>query len=187
MNIPSLPTDNLYKFISIFGLIIFLFSFFLKESLSEKIHTASVQMELIRNKKRLDSIDYFIADVILKSEYDKHEHAKLNEEGKHDDTHLFNEIEKFIKKYDVYVLSSSDYEKQLRDLKFYQNQQKINRLYGLILLFIGIFCIVFGFSLWYDKHQKYLDAERKYQGEKFINQLNKDKKKKNKKSKSETT
>lgn len=42
---------------------------------------------------------------------------------------------------------------------------------GWVLFSIGTFLMLYGFTLWYIKHQRYIDAEREWQGEIFIELL----------------
>jgi len=63
MNIPNVPTDNLYKFLSIFGLILFVFSSYMlyeiPQNLNTEIDLMKIKEEALKNynlKKDTDNI-----------------------------------------------------------------------------------------------------------------------------------
>ena len=63
--------------------------------------------------------------------------------------------------------------KLLARLEYNEKEQTVDKLQGEVLLYIGGVLMFYGFLLWYRKHQRYIDAETRYNGEKFIKLLKK--------------
>lgn len=98
MTLPSLPTDNLYKFISIFGLILLVFSAYMINDTQSKIYLKvddyNVKNEILNFKK--DSISSIDIELIA----EKIKLRKLEEQ-------VNREIEKLPKQYYAYILGLS--------------------------------------------------------------------------------
>lgn len=95
MTLPSLPTDNLYKFISIFGLVLLVFSAYMINDTQSKIYLKvddyNVKNEILNFKK--DSISSIDVELIA----EKIKLRKLEEQ-------VNREIEKLPKQYYAYIL-----------------------------------------------------------------------------------
>lgn len=163
MNIPSIPTDNLYKFIAIFGLIIFFSGIYLNFERSQNIEQIAKELfisqeldswatsrkeyalELVKNDSTTFTKEEHIAHYMLR--VDSVINLELVRLGKKPTSNLY-EI-----KYEMFLL-----------------KEKYNIIYK-ILIYIGIILMVIGFGLWYFKHQRYIDAEKKWKGETFVELL----------------
>lgn len=170
MNIPSVPTDNLYKFLSIFGLIIFLAAIYLSDVLEEKIHNTSGRLVYLDGTISTDSIKHSFAleRIRKKMEY----HKENNLVGEHQD---YSDLDLTFENYEIesnkYLGLIIEKSEIYRDLVFYLRRQRIYSIYAIVLMTSGVFCMIFGFKLWYFKHQVYIDAETKWKGETFIELL----------------
>lgn len=185
MNIPNLPTDNLYKLLSIFGLVIFAFSFIIKSwdldevfeimnstwQNEEKYRTFQKKYERLKEielEKRilLDSLNTkaeelgLVSIKNLKLELVILDSALIKLED--DLFFLTRQVETESKKFDLLEPKWNYYDRV-----------------GDLMSYLGVFSILFGFTMWYLKQQRYLDAEIKWKGESFI-ELLKDKEKKQK-------
>lgn len=172
MNIPSVPTDNLYKFLAIFGLIIFLASIYLNGMIEEKTHQTASQVEFLENKNRFDSLNVAYEKAKLDQLMKKHKIE--HEENPHtaiDEDKMILEIDKYQIEQNKYSDSTLELLKKEKELVFYARRQFVYFIYYVILGFCGILCMIIGFRLWYIKHQVYIDAERKWKGETFVELL----------------
>lgn len=175
MNIPNVPTDNIYKFAAIFGLILFVGSILLFLSSDKKIHDAKIQSELSDLKQREDSLNldfkYKIMEVkreiieesitsppktLIESEYYLQQYVEQDKA-----------FENYHKANINYSKSISENFKNETDLLFYETEQKINNHLSKVLVAFGILFIAWGFTSWYFKHQIYIDAEIKWKGETY--------------------
>lgn len=142
----DIPTDNLYKFISISGLVLLisitsLFIFYMS-SLDKKYYDYNSNNELIEK----DS-------VILN---------KLFLSINRDTTNYLTEIEKQIRIADFelkYNEKQNENNIRMREYQFYYNNKFYIVLSFIILVSFSLFIIVYGFYLWYKKLQNYLDIK----------------------------
>ena len=132
MQIPNLPTDNLYKFIALSGLSIFLFSFFIPLYLNYSINQqiAEVLSDLHVVESKMDRLENTPKD-------SPHFERRFKEvELLNDKVRKANELTKYLRLNQLSVLN-----------------------YKYIGVTIGVFLSVLGFYLWYTRVQKYLDKE----------------------------
>lgn len=184
MNIPSIPTDNLYKFIAIFGLVIL--------SLGIYLNSKGLD-ELIDNKKRMASADFRFFQDSVKHAYKRKSYdsilKQLDEDLESRNNSLdfykeqlnhmndiFEEVEKLSEEVNVSHLNLVNNKNEVEAYNIVYNK---NALITNLLVFVGVFLVVYGFIFWYYKHQRYIDAERKWKGETFV-ELLKDKEAKKK-------
>ncbi len=159
--IPNLspPTDNLYKFIALFGLAILLFSFYKSsevfdvctktkktiEDLRNEIHLIS-HMKGKEDKHLSDTTDIAVSPFSVKDlSSDLHQIAMAVENSPLNDSIKF-EIDTKIRKMQVEMDVLS-----IRNREYY-----FITGFGLILMF-------FGFTLWYRKDQVHRDRRIKYE------------------------
>ncbi|AUS06992.1 hypothetical protein [Pseudotamlana carrageenivorans] len=175
MSIPNVPTDNIYKFSAIFGLIIFAASNYLYQAFDRNIHDAKIQRELSYNKRRTDSI--FLNNTIqmfnMRMEMLNNRLKKISENNLYIEDILpenagikndFLEIHKVSKEYENSIIESY---KRDTDLEYSKNEQNKYKVYAITCMIFGIVLIAWGFSSWYFKHQIYIDAEVKCNGQTF--------------------
>lgn len=149
---------------AIFGLVIFSISVFnLFKSEEDYYEELQPRMDsLYHLRKQKDSLENELSSIEKVLDNDSHVSTaqirveKLEEAFKHLDSKWYRE-------------------NNLIDLEKASFERK--KLFFNFLSWFGIILILAGFSFWYMLHQRYIDAERKYNGEKFIKKLRKSKKK----------
>ena len=150
MNLPSLPTDNLYKFMAIFGLLLVLFSFYwmlsLKMDISERLAFEEAKTGI------LDSESQRIYERIKLYKKIKADGADVPIEYLRD---LENESKILTSETNKLKLESASAKSKFRSAPF---------LSLTILAIFGVVLVGFGFGAWYILHQKYIDAEIKWKG-----------------------
>jgi hypothetical protein len=158
MNVPNLPTDNLYKFIAIFGLVIFISAWYLLL----KSYTESKE---------------FITEIDIRQNEVQSILSNLNEQA--DELKI---LEQSLDTIMIYERQNLAFENSLNSDKLKSLNEELKRFdenYGLtfpfilscIMTFIGATMIQIGLKQWYEKHQRYIDAEIKWKGETFIELL----------------
>ena len=175
MNIPNIPTDNIYKFSAIFGLVIFAGSIYLYQASDRNIHDAKIKIELSHQKLRADSINFDVKTEIYnlssgmlqeriknfsQNNLDIDYYSQENAEQKKD-------LHDILKISNEYRSSISNTLKNYTDLSYYEYEKKIYRSFAKFLIFFSILLISWGFASWYYKHQIYMDAEIKWKGQRF--------------------
>jgi len=187
MNIPNLPTDNLYKFIAIFGLLLFGFTFYLDFQTNKSLDaqfSKFMEQVLLMNKlqnewsdeekvNRIAWIEYMIDDIWEPKEFNRQStlDSLMN-------NYIFssNNQGKDLLEQSLQLESKSIQIENLRgELMVLNYQQKIekDRLDDLktisrVIRWLGFTSIIIGFILWYSKYQIYIDAETKYKGVSFL-------------------
>jgi hypothetical protein len=165
MGISKFPTDNLYKFLAIFGLVIFIISYFypiylvndLKVlatdlKMDEKYLYEKLNKELYQSKHLLESKDTLKNKQLI---------LELFNENIITIDSLENEANQYEKRVENYNIKSKQVERWLD-----------NALAGKL---IGLMLMIIGFSLWYFKLQKYQDIIIKNEAMKIKNESEKDK------------
>lgn len=183
LNLPTPPTDNLYKFISIFGLILAILGVFYIETKSLELNQEIYNLEREKNVFNLeqtkierkrnylkDKIDDFnrkadiksnpiINDSIISWNRIISGSKELTSESNDISTLIegLQEVEIEIEKKQVEINSNES----IIQLKTNQDE-KIFEIID-VLIPIGIILSFFGFVLWYDKSQKFQDEILKEQ------------------------
>ncbi len=182
MNIPTLPTDNLYKFTAIFGLIIISFGLYIisignTNYLERKKQLASTDFEFFQ-----DSVKYAFKRKIYDSLSQQWNEEALS--GNYSLEYLKKRLKRTENLYsEVKILHEEVIKNQLLlvkrqfDLEAVEYTTNKNNKMAILLIVIGTILISWGFINWYKKHQLYIDAEIKCKGESFVKQLNARKKK----------
>ncbi|TDT44961.1 hypothetical protein CLV90_2040 [Maribacter spongiicola] len=173
MNVPNLPTDNLYKFMAIFGLIIFVFSLYLITSLRSNANDLIIQYnhENSNFNRRYDKVWEEYNQLLEKYHIERNTDSINVIISAKDSTEL-KEIIKSLRQAELAIekveADNVQYklEKEKNKIEYLINssdswEMKILFLFGLIMMNIGFF-------LWYHKNQIYIDAETKYKGETFL-------------------
>lgn len=178
MQIPNVPTDNLYKFIAISGLALFIFSIssilYLQKNKYENLINLAEKNDLnaADSIKAMDSIFYYNKLLIIEKNDFKNKfgffYDSLNLEtiklksGLKANVERILTIELQLKK----MKSVIEYEKA--ELNIRNEIEKIkSTLYGILylllylLIFLGLAFSFFGFIQWYFKTQKYYDKKLK--------------------------
>lgn len=164
--------DNLYKFLTIFGLVIFSLSFFVRDRHLDELHNINKQLRdfSIDHKGDQDMVDYL--EHYLDSVLNKADEILLNNEiteskGTEFESLLdnYNKASKeLMKRRNEWTLSGKEAEKNLGDLEYVEKKDKYARQLSRPLLIFGTISMIVGFILWYSKHQIYIDAKVKREG-----------------------
>jgi hypothetical protein len=188
MNIPNLPTDNLYKFIALTGVILLVISLtypeYQKKTLRDEIEVYNgevrrLKLEKAKSIEKQKELKKRIA--ILDEKSNCNCHSIVNDsiivrtkiiEGPKDLIELSSEIDKLIEEY---TQLNRDF-----DLKSLEISTKLalinNKEYDLIeinelIVFFGpfsLFITFIGFLLWYEKTQKFQDKVLKEQAVHYL-------------------
>ncbi len=143
MNIPNLPTDNIYKFLALSGLFIIIFSITMTE-----IKLADIQTDLDIYETQAAELEYEVQSLDSRLEKDTHNEAynseKLVDELKFKNFKLANTNELLRKKSDKFKRA------------FHWS------IFGVI---IGAIICLLGFIYWYNRVQRFLDYKLKLECE----------------------
>lgn len=171
---PDIPTDNLYKFISIFGLAIFSLSIYIfvnnQQSFEDSIINSNTShSKILLEKSQNDSkriildekiemlrikikVNYGIENTLKISEL---EYSKIN--NKEDFERDYEKLKRF--ELDNLLLGDTAFHTE-ENLKKNQENIKVYTAIPIIALsIIGIVLMAAGFSLWYYRTQKYYDKQ----------------------------
>jgi len=181
--IPNLPTDNMYKFIALFGLFIMFLTtyFFLKQYnyLDNKIVECEIERKSIYsdydnlgkiNKKKIDISNEFDStdNKLINEPWNfnkmkmKYEYILKQNENKYNDS-----LVEWLAKAKILIENRNDFEKtcqmnfnlikkteSLEIIK--KNLNKVIKWYVIVIL-IALLVTISGFVMWYTKKQKYED------------------------------
>jgi hypothetical protein len=157
--LPNLPTDNLYKFLAIFGLIIFLGCSFISLDIKTEIEEADFKNGIHDYNLKINNWRIVNQDTIIE------EREKIN--LIQDSLIRKDEMDKLDKSLD----DGYEFIKAMTDSMAYQYQlniPKLNKLKKTSIYLMGgqvagILLMIFGFYLWYFRVQKISDAILKKQ------------------------
>ena len=147
------PTDNLYKFMAVFGLVIIVTSAVLLQKSADSYIDSSIESSYVFAK----SVDASIAD--------NHRRMalldRLGEAAKANDTALFNELKFQLNSSPLVSAQSPEWKKQERmsDVLLQRAEQAISL--GFVGVLLGAGLSIAGFRLWYLRVQRYLDQQLK--------------------------
>ena len=156
MNVPSLPTDNLYKFLAIFGIVICIFSIYIYQN-KYNLYTEEffeVRKEFAKYGPMLDRVTLLLERI----ETDPSDKS-LPENKK-----LFAATLDAIDKLNQEIKTGheiAEYSKEKEERAW--EEIRILWKYSKIFFFIGVLMSIVGFYLWYVKVQKPLDKLLKKQ------------------------
>jgi hypothetical protein len=192
MNIPTLPTDNLYKFIAIFGLVLFSLGVYLDYSSFGMYTEKRIESSNQLNKVYIESNYLREYSQSLVEEMDNfHEQFKLNKNANSEkfiekDEELHAEIEVFKDKLKQFELLRGEYEKSQDVINFISlKKHNIDALSTFLQRTGGAFILV-GFLLWYYLHQRYIDIERRWKGMIYADKFKKKEQQEKEKKETET-
>ncbi len=165
MNIPNLPTDNLYKFIAIAGIIIAIFPCFLLYNNVQELLIQAINNQTEVNVLNIET-DYLNKELkhlenqttILENDMQKKGLEKEEVIFLHDETQKLYETHKEIELKTKELKIKLEQTKNKDELhKFLVEQYRKFRFLTYILIFLGSFLSVCGFYCWYRKLQVYQD------------------------------
>ena len=167
MELPTPPTDNLYKFMAIAGLLVFAASIYFPFQFAFRIHDEVMQCEeslavlqadvdyTIEKKREIDSI---IHNTILRQQG-----LDSNSPSIFITTYSMDEIKQMKNMTSELnhqnALNLAKIESCINRLKSYQWQYGFLALAQALLLMYSLRITKKGFNLWYSRIQKYIDLE----------------------------
>ncbi|WP_136480485.1 hypothetical protein [Cognatitamlana onchidii] len=175
MNFLTPPTDNLYKFIAIFGLVLIGLSFFVSDLYLDEKHEINKDFSNYLVDAENTEKEYNIA--ITNYDSLEKEIIELEELGKYDSIQKIKPLQDYYR--DRVLKFSRQWSKEaiegrklLKRDDYNSKKQKYYGFYSKWLLQIGSVLMIVGFYFWYIKYQKHIDAETKWKGEIYSKLLN---------------
>ncbi|WP_162619856.1 hypothetical protein [Salinicola acroporae] len=161
MNIPSIPTDNLYKFFAITGIFIFFgtlgASAYLNFTITKELDIQDMNQAILGKR-----IDYNTSDVErLNKMRDAAE--KSNQVSKAKIDNLVKRVKKVNQENAIANIKNKYHTKRIKALIRYEDKVKLVKW---ALLAIGLFFILAGFLLWYFMLQNPIDKKLKAEASK---------------------
>lgn len=182
MNVPNLPTDNLYKFMALFGLVLFGFSFYLEFETLESVNDNEYQRNILLNKnsKRIDEHNNTVKITNERNEKLIDKISKLTDSTEY--ASLIGLITDELIRVEPQIMYldsiSSSLKKELEEENIFIAKSDVEkiRLSNLLALssnlrWSSVILVLVGFVLWWFKYQRYIDAETKYNGQKNLKLL----------------
>ena len=172
-NIKDLPTDNLYKFMAIFGMLLIILPFLVFPTIQNyKYRIIDLTTKAALKDNELKELEKIVKQVEDKtSQLNKEEHIK-NYENEFDvnKSREVNEVEKTVKdvfkKIEIGEIESINLNNELKKVVADFNYFAILIYIIKVFPIIGFIIRIIGFFLWYNKNQKYLDIIIKKESEK---------------------
>ena len=172
-NIKDLPTDNLYKFMAIFGMLLIILPFLVFPTIQNyKYRIIDLTTKAALKDNELKELEKIVKQVEDKtSQLNKEEHIK-NYENEFDvnKSREVNEVEKTVKdvfkKIEIGEIESINLNNELKKIVADFNYFAILIYIIKVFPIIGFIISIIGFYLWYNKNQKYLDIIIKKESEK---------------------
>lgn len=160
MNLPNLPTDNLYKFAAIFGVFLILGSFYAYYWINNKL-----TKETSEGIQMIDAtlVEYDFLSIKLNSLkenmkiFEKNKNEKLFIEIENQTDEILNEIKK-------YGISRTNTDKKIRNIDIDYSNYKTIKYATYCLSIFGLFMSFWGFSIWKKIQDKELNHQLKKKG-----------------------
>jgi|GEM_PF-4776395 len=165
MNLPTLPTDNLYKFLALSGTIIFILSFYFPADYADKLNDkneainlkmATLEVDVDYKSKKVRKLKEIIDNTI------KYKGGKQRlDANKMAIYYSQSEIKKIMDENDEL---SRTIETQISEIKEYSKNRhrvegklELNRIIVMVGSLVGSFMAFTGYGLWYYRIQRYQD------------------------------
>ena len=165
MNIPSIPTDNLYKFIALSGTILVLLTGYIAETRVSEVEDAILEanetLRIIKTKSDALKLNAENIKTTIKNSISNQNGKYQKDSTKLQIEYTSNEIKELLQK-----IQETDLVIQIEHSKSISKTKKVEQLHerskmivirSFIAMFIGIFMACFGFFFWYIRVQKPLD------------------------------
>jgi len=153
MNIPNLPTDNLYKFMAIFGLVIIISGFYFYTTIIDKYSLAA--SSLIKEEGILKIETEYLSDEVALLE------TRIEIANGQGDKNILNNVladYKAVKdELKQKEIARESIEQKIYDLEFIEKDVNAIKAYHFGAIGLGMVLMVYGFWLWYSKLQYYQD------------------------------
>lgn len=169
------PTDNLYKFMAIFGLVLIGLSYFVsdlyldeKHEINRDFSNYSIDAENTEKEYNIamtnyDSLENRIIELEKLEKYDSIQKVKSLQDYYRD---------RVIKYSRLWSKEAIEGKKLIKRDDYNALKEEVYGHYSKLLFAIGSVLMIAGFFFWYFKYQKYIDAETKWKGEIFSKLLN---------------
>ena len=162
MNLPTIPSDNIYKFLCFTGLTMIVVSYIYINSYSEKLHEKTFELKV---QIKITDSNKPILDHMLTTLERKTEVLLLEiEEAKYFE--LLNDHLSYLKEYQKFKIEDIRQVHELENIDFLIENYRSLKIRHIIILFVGIFLIGFGGYYWYFRVQKYTDEKLKNEAKK---------------------
>lgn len=155
MNIPDLPTDNLYKFIALAGLILLLFSSIYYQVFSRDVLLKNIDLraEMSRMEKEVE----FLREDTDSLKEDKQAIKQDNSVSQEEQNNVGKNIEGLNQRTREAILKTIELERIGKGVLIYNDQIALLRWSSIIGAITGILLLIIGFYLWYTRIQIYQD------------------------------
>lgn len=155
MNIPSVPTDNLYKFMALSGVFVLALSFFYEQYTYNNIHETSLGVLEQQNRVAIN-LSEIEAKVIMNSyEVDMLEAEDVENKGMDDVTDMVAKLSGEIEAFKG-LREAADVKNDFLLESLKANTQRAMALI-LVMRLGGFILAASGFTFWYYKLQRHLD------------------------------
>lgn len=187
INLPNFPTDNLYKFVAISGLILFVLALFYPEYRSNELNTeiafynGEIKKLSVENQKAANNLNTIKNEIEILDKKANNKGSIVNETLISRTRIISGEADlvELSKKIDKLVIDRSEIDRQIEiksidiDIKSELIENKRNDLHTLkdAMNFLGPFSMLLtflGFVLWYEKTQKLQDKVLSEQTNKLL-------------------
>lgn len=143
-----LPTDNLYKFIALFGLTLVILSFIpFYHSYKVKIEEIEVIANFNKLKPQSDRLIIYIKSLLAEKDYEPEGNLAPKSLLIKEYNKLYMPIEIELNKLEIQTLKNAELKKLVR----------AELILSIMILLMGVGFMFFGFKHWYYKLQKYQD------------------------------
>lgn len=153
MNIPNLPTDNIYKFYALFGLVLLITTTYFYSN-----HNSEYAEVVIQTNSKIQ----YLNSVMKKAAYTKNLRVELMKDSISFNSKYFemvlDEEEYLLREFDRLKIESDGFSNKMKALEL--KNEVVKNLF-IIIYFVSILLIVVGFYFWQVKYQKYIDLELK--------------------------
>jgi hypothetical protein len=153
MNLPNLPTDSLYKYMAIGGMIFTIFGFYFYFI---KIHESALPIADLKKNVEMEAIK--MNSLLHQSEILK---QSINDAGKNTSGKLISiylaEMNQIQEKDTALQLARTEIDRELYLINDLEDQKGFARLIALLSSTFGTLLMIFGFIFWYTKIQIYQD------------------------------
>lgn len=178
MNIPNLPTDNLYKFVALAGTIIVIVCFYLPFKL-----TSDISYEIINLEEQREILEEKLRYLVNSSEELQESVSDLEADVEHMDSNDTESVQEYNSKLlemmtEQKKIISVTQKIKIERIKLSFNTKRIERrsfesivtsAFFIFFEIIGFVMAIYGFKFWYKYVQRYQDLYLKNQA----NEINK--------------
>lgn len=170
MDVSSLPTDNLYKFIATTGLLVLLFFFAAPEYVIFNLEIKRAEVNASQ-QKLLAEAGAFKMELEKLGRSIKIDELRVKEKFRgtqEAEDESIAQLEALLGAYNVLIANNNkfiewqgkayDQEAAVENIRIISNKIEAYSFYAFVGRLVGFIMVIAGFGLWYFKTQRYLDA-----------------------------